>query len=367
MRVLMDAHMLGAHETGNETYVRNLLQALGKRDDVEVFAAVLPDQVGLARSLGVTPAPLADTSDIRRLVSGLNGLAREHRVDLMHVTYVGPLVPACPVVVTVHDVSFRRFPRFFSPRERLLFATLLPWTLRRAAAVITVSQHARSEILHFYPHLEGCIHVTLEAADPAFRPLPALEVEKALHRLGIRQSYVLAVGNLQPRKNLVRLVKAFAQADVASRVQLVIVGQAQWQASTVVETVRDLGLESAVCFTGYVGLEDLVALYSGAALFCYPSLYEGFGLPILEAMACGAPVMASKITSLPEVAGDAAILVDPLNVSAMADAMRTVLGDAAKAQALRERGLARAAELGWDRTADGTVGCYRRVLDLVQE
>jgi glycosyltransferase involved in cell wall biosynthesis len=365
MRVLVDAHMLGARETGNETYVRNLLQALGKRDDVEVIAAVLPEAVGLAQSLGVTPAPLANASDIKRLVTGLNGLAREHRVDLMHVTYVGPLKPARPVVVTVHDVSFRRFPRFFSPRERVLFATLLPLTLRRAAAVITVSQHARSEILHFYPYLEDRTHVTLEAADPIFRPLPELEVEEVLHRLGVRQPYVLAVGNLQPQKNLVRLLQAFAQADVACRALLVVVGQAQWHASTVVETVRDLGLGTAVRFTGYVRLEDLVALYGGAALFCYPSLYEGFGLPILEAMACGAPVMASNATSLPEVAGEAALLVEPLDVPAMAGAIRAVLSDSARARHLRERGLARAAELGWERTAEGTAACYRRVIGLL--
>jgi len=363
MRVLVDAHMLGAHETGNETYVRNLLQALGKRDDVEAIAAVLPDRVDLAQSLGVTPATLPGTADVRRLASGLNRLARDHRADLMHVTYVGPPAPARPLVVTVHDVSFRRFPRFFSPRERLLFATLLPWTVLRAAAVITVSQHARSEIVHFYPNLEDRVHVTLEAADPVFRPLPAPKVTEALRRLGICQPYVLAVGNLQPRKNLIRLVQAFAQAEIAPRVRLVVAGQAQWKASRVVQAVEVLGLEGAVRFTGYVRVQDLVALYTGAALFCYPSLYEGFGLPILEAMACGAPVMASDATSLPEVAGDAAMLVDPLDVSAMAEGMRTVLGDAARAKALRKQGIARASELGWDRTADATVACYRRALE----
>jgi len=362
MRVLIDAHMLGARETGNETYIRNLLQALGRRDQVEIAAAVHPEQVAFVRSLGVKAAPLPDTSDVKRLTVGLNRLAREHGADLMHVTYVAPPVADCPVVVTVHDVSFRRFPRFFSPRERLLFATLFPWTLRRAAGVITVSQHARSEILHFYPYLKDRVYVTFEAADPAFRLVRQNEVEEALGRLGVRSPYVLAVGNLQPRKNLVRLVQAFAQADVASRTQLVVVGQAQWQASAVVKTIEDLGLRRVVRLTGYVSVENLVALYNGAALFCYPSLYEGFGLPVLEAMACGAPVVSSNATSMPEVAADAALLVNPLDVSEMAGAIRAVLDDPARAETLRARGLARAEQLGWDQTADATLACYRRVL-----
>ncbi len=367
MRVLMDAHMLGAHETGNETYVRNLLQALGKRDDVEVFAAVLPDQVGLARSLGVTPAPLADTSDIRRLVRGLNGLAREHRVDLMHVTYVGPLRPACPTVVTVHDVSFRRFPDYFSPRVRLLLATLLPWTLRRAAGVITVSEHARQEILHFYPFLGDRVGVTLEAADPQYHRLDKAEVAETLRRLGVAQPYLLAVGNLQPRKNLVRLVQAYVEADLSPRASLVIVGQAQWQASDVVAAIDAAGLGDSVKLTGYVSDDDLVALYSGASVFCYPSLYEGFGLPVLEAMACGAPVVASETTSMPEVAGGAALLVDPYQVADLARAMRAILDDEGLADSLRQRGLARAAALTWERTAEQTVACYRAALTHAQK
>lgn len=367
MRILVDAHMLGAHETGNETYIRNLLQSLGQRDDVSVVAAVHPEQVELARSLGVTAAPLPNTFDLERLAGGLNRLAREHGADLMHVTYVGPFWPACPVVVTVHDVSFRRFPRFFAPHERALFATLFPWTLRRAALAITVSQHAQREIVHFYPFLKGRVDVTFEAPDPMFRRLDEKAVARVLARLDIRAPYVLAVGNLQPRKNLVRLVQAFAQAGIAPGIHLVVVGQAQWQASEVMATIQALGLQDAVRLTGYVDTEDLVALYNGAVLFCYPSLYEGFGLPILEAMACGTPVITSNVASMPEVAGDAALLVDPYDVAMLSEAIKAVLGDAALAQTLRERGLARAAELGWDQTSAATVRCYQRALGRGQE
>ena len=363
MRVLVDAHMLGSHETGNEAYIRNLLRALARRDDVDILAAVLPSEVARVEEMGVAAAPLARESDFWRLAKGLNGLAREHGADLMHVTYVGPLLPICPLVVTVHDVSFRRFPSYFAPRVRLLFATLLPATLRRAARVITVSQHARQEILRYYPHLQGRVGVTFEAADPIFRRLDGALVAETLDRLGVAPPYVLAVGNLQPRKNLARLVQAFAEAGVAADARLVIVGQAQWQASDVTAAIEEARLGNAVKLTGYVSDDDLVALYNGAALFCYPSLYEGFGLPVAEAMACGAPVVASNVTSIPEVAGDAALLADPYDVTAMAQAIGAVLQDDALAASLRQRGLARAAPLTWDQTAEQTVACYWEALN----
>jgi len=362
MRVLVDAHMLGSRETGNETYIRNLLRALATRDDVDVIAAVPKGQVDVAERLGVVAAPLRRDSDIWRLTCGLNALARRHAVDLMHVTYVGPLRPVCRMVVTVHDVSFRRFPSYFTPRARLLFATWLPWTLRRAAGVITVSEHARQEILRFYPYLGDCVGVTQEAADPQYHRLGKAEVAEALGRLGVAQPYLLAVGNLQPRKNLVRLIQAFVRAEVAAHTRLVIVGQAQWQASDVMAAIDAAGLGDSVKLTGYVSDDDLVALYSGAALFCYPSLYEGFGLPVLEAMACGAPVVASETTSIPEVAGDAALLVDPHQVADLARALRAVLDDEGLAASLRQRGLARAAAMTWERTAEQTAACYRKAL-----
>jgi glycosyltransferase involved in cell wall biosynthesis len=362
LRVLIDAHMVGAGETGNETYVANLIHHLPPLPAVQCAAAVTPRHAGGFTS-AATQLPLRPPGDWLRLLYTLPGLCRQWRADLLHVTYIAPFWLPCPFVVTVHDVVFKRHPEFFSPRDRLLFATLLPSTLHGARAIVTLSQHARQEIVHFFPTVKHKVFVTHGAAGEHCRVVddqPRLAEVRA--RYGIRPRFVLAVGNVQPRKNLVRLIKAFAICANQPELQLVIVGRAQWRSSTVHAAVQALGLEDRVRFTGYVPDADLVLLYNAAALFVYPSLYEGFGLPILEAMACGVPVVASGTSAMPEVAGAAALLVDPQQVEQIAHSMRRVLAEPDLAAMLRQRGLEQAARFEWGQTAQDTVAVYRTVL-----
>jgi glycosyltransferase involved in cell wall biosynthesis len=267
------------------------------------------------------------------------------------------------MVVTVHDVSFKHHPEFFSARDRLLFATLLPITLRRAAAVITVSNHAQQAILRAYPYVSGRVHVAWNAPSPIFRPIAQPELLLSIRRrYGIRNGFVLAVGNIQPRKNLVRLIQAFAAIRQQwESLQMVIVGQAQWRSSAAYHEVKHLGLEQDVIFPGYVTEEELVLLYNAAQVFVYPSIYEGFGLPILEAMACGTPVVASNTTSMPEVAGEAALLVSPHNPEDIAGAMNMLLHDPRLRRTLRARGLEQANRFSWTKTARQTLAVYRAV------
>lgn len=352
--------MLGHRETGNETYVRGLLSGLASFDGVAVAAAVPPEfQIDGSLPRSVTCLPLPTSSSVRRLSGDLARLSERWKADIVQASYVAPYRLRCPVVVSVHDVSFRRFPEYFSWRDRLLFSTLLESSLRRAAAILTLSSHAQDEIRYFYPKLRAPVHVVPAAPSEVFRPLDSGTVSRTLSRHHVRRPFFLAVGNVQPRKNLVRLVQAFAEVQRGRPdVQLVLVGPSGFRASSLHDTIVGLGLADAVRLLGYVSDDDLAGLYNGAIALVYPSVYEGFGLPVVEAMACGRPVIAANTSSLPEVAGDAALLVDPFDVSALSAAMERLLANPDEAKELAGRGLARVPQFSWRRTAAAALAAF---------
>lgn len=369
MRVLIDAHMAGMGETGNETYVVGLLHALSRLPSVQCAAAVAAGQPlpPVLASSPIDVLPLRSTNNWERLAVGLPSLCRQWHADILHVSYTGPLCCPCPMVVAVHDVSFRRHPEFFSLRDRLLFRTLLAATLHRADAVITISASSQADIASFYPYTRPKLHRTYLAAGQRFRPM-GKQVGQVCRQYGISRDFVLAVGNLQPRKNLERIILAFRQllSSGQTDVQLVLAGKDEGLASHLQREAADLIESQQLVLTGYVPDEDLPALYNNARLLVYPSLYEGFGLPVLEAMACGTPVVTSDTSSLPEAAGDAALLVDPLQGDEIAQAMLRILTDARLALALSERGLRQASRFSWQRTAQETALVYQAVLDQQQ-
>ncbi len=370
-RIGIDAHMAGSRETGNETYVLNLLRTLPKVDAERRF-----EYEATVLAAGMTLRSLVQETNTRivrvrpalslvRIPASMPLVAMRDRLSLLHMTYVVPPLCPCPTVVTVHDIAFRLHPDYFPPRLRLMLSMLVPFSMRRADRVITVSNSARQDILDHYDIPADRVVVTHEAAAPQYRVLADSELlEGVKARYQIHKDFLLAVGNLQPRKNLHRLVQAYGQLpdSVRGRYLLVIAGQALWQHSAVFEVVSERGLQSDVLFTGYVPDEDLVALYNAASLFLYPSLYEGFGLPVLEAMACGTPVVTSSVSSLPEVAGDAALLVDPQDVSQLASAIEAILSNPDLARRLSERGLRRASLFSWERTALETLEVYAGIL-----
>jgi glycosyltransferase involved in cell wall biosynthesis len=378
MKVAIDAHMVGERETGNETYTLNLVRAL----------LALPDEVThpLSFSLYTThparlhaqlsPADHARVRQIRpaaaslRIPFGMPAATRRDGIDLLHVTYVAPPLGSCPFVVTVHDISYTRYPQFFSPRDRWMLSTLVPLTMRRAARIITVSNHARQEIIDRYGIAPARVAVTYEAAAAQFTGVhDPVQLAGVRARYGVPAAgrYLLALGNLQPRKNMRRLVEAFArlrsQAETTD-VQLVIAGKALWRESEVYAAVERLQLTDRVHFVGYVADEDLPALYSGALAFVYPSLYEGFGLPPLEAMACGTPVVCTNVASLPEVVGNAARLITPTDVEDLAQALHAVATDDGLRAALIAQGQHRVAQFSWQRCAAETLAVYREALGL---
>jgi glycosyltransferase involved in cell wall biosynthesis len=357
--------LIGSREAGNETYTLSLLQALSQLPGVKCGAAILPNTILPEYLSDVEPVPLRSSNNWGRILYALRVACRDWCADILHVNYIAPFFVSCPIVTTVHDVSFKRFPEFFSLRDRLLFATLLPVTLRRVSAVIAVSHHAKQEIVDVYRFLKDKVYVTMEASNPMFGLVrdEAL-LQSARLRYGIHSDYVLAVGNLQPRKNLSRLISAFDRARREIKcVQLVIVGKDQWRFSHIYDAVKKYSLENDVVFTGYIPDKELVLLYNSAKVFVYPSLYEGFGLPILEAMSCGVPVVTSNVSSVPEVAGGCALLVDPNSVDQIACAILQILNNNDLALSLSEKGLERVKQFSWLKTAQETLTVYKKVLD----
>ncbi|HEY8478157.1 MAG TPA: glycosyltransferase family 1 protein [Chloroflexota bacterium] len=296
---------------------------------------------------------------------------RRHRLALVHdPTGVAPLllVRGARRVATVHDVIPYVLPETSTTLDRWVYRYWLPRVVRALDAVITVSRHSKADIQRFLRVDPARVHVVPEGVHPRYRPVAREAALATLARYGIRAPYILFVGSVEERKNLPRLLEAYAALRAwSTRWTLVVVGARQWRSSPAFETVRRLGLGPHVRFTGFVPEDDLPALYAGADLFVFPSLYEGFGLPVLEAMACGTPVVASNAASLPEVAGDAALLVDPRAVDALGAAMRRVLTDEGLARALRARGLERARAFTWDRAARLTLAVYQEVLHGVVE
>jgi len=364
MRIGIDAHMLGSRETGNETYVRNLLRSLATIDSENQYISYLLNRNAVSDlDLGsnFSQRQMRLVPSIVRIPLALPLAARRDRLDLLHVTYIAPPICSCPTVVTVHDISYEFFPEAFSLRDRIILSSFVPGSARRAARVIAVSEQTRDDLVRVYKLDPARIRVIYEAPASMYRRLSdRAQIRRVLDRYGIMRDYILAVGNLQPRKNLPRLISAYDALRRRGEIQhlLVIVGQAGWHGDEVLGSALKSPWGRDIVFPGFVPDADLVELYNGAAAFVYPSLYEGFGLPLLEAMACGTPVICSNVASLPEVAGDAAIQVDPTDVAGLAGAIRGLLGNSSLAAELGMRGAARAAQFSWERTARETLAGY---------
>jgi glycosyltransferase involved in cell wall biosynthesis len=284
--------------------------------------------------------------------------------ELFHATeHLLPPLHSAATVLTVHDMIFTLFPQ---TQKRLNFWYLnatMPLYCRRADAIITVSECSKQDIVTHY-HLDPAkVTVIHEAAGPEFRPASAADQERVRQRYGLPEQFLIHVGVIEPRKNLIRLVEALQRLrDEGLSIPLVVVGPKGWLYGDFFQRLEQLQVRDAVCFPGYVPLADLAAVYSAARLAAMPSVYEGFGLPVLEAMACGTPVVCSSASSLPEIGGDAARYFDPLSEEEIAAAIRAVWTDPTLHAAMRHQGLAQASLFSWQRAAHETLAVYERIL-----
>ncbi|NDD63781.1 MAG: glycosyltransferase family 1 protein [Acidobacteria bacterium] len=378
-RIGIDAHAIGARQGGNETYIRNLILALTRIDQENRYTVYLASREAAAewRERFAADAPnfgvrlLPPPTPIVRAPVALALELRRRPVDLLHVQYTAPPFCPAPVVATIHDLAFEHYPETFTRRGSWQLRLTVRYTARRAARLLTVSEFSREDLLRTYGLPAGKVVVTHNGVEPQFNPGPksADEAERVAHRYGLREGYLLALGSLQPRKNLARLIKAYAalrrtRPDLTP--PLVIAGRELWLTGDIYREIdRELAGEPwrrDIVFTGYVPETDLPALYRGARMLVYPSLFEGFGLPPVEAMACGTPVITSRTGSLPEVCGEAASYVDPLRVESITAAMLELLDDESLRRRLIGLGLEQARRFDWQETAVRTRAVYDSIL-----
>jgi glycosyltransferase involved in cell wall biosynthesis len=366
VRIGIDARLAAAQRTGIGSYTGNLLAALGRLAGPDEFVLFSDEPLAGFSGARFANAVIPVKRRLLWTFGALPGACRRQRLDLFHGTtnFELPAFTGCPLVATVHDLIPLRCPEAVSRRYRLLFRLLIGRTIRAARRVIAVSEFTRRDILERYPAGAGKIVVVPNGVDPGFGSVGDPEADRRVReRHGITGRYLLFVGVFEPRKNVPLLVDAFEilrhTHPEAADLQLVLAGGAGWQGAAIAEAVASRGLEPAVRLLGFVPDADLPALYRGATLALVPSQYEGFGLPALEAMACGAPVLSSDATALPETVGDAAELFTPGDPGLLARSIAGLIARPERLAQLRERGLARAAVFTWERTAAQTLAVYR--------
>ena len=371
MTIYFDISAAVHHRAGLGRYAESLARAL---------LPLLEDHLAFFynREAGIEPLPGLETAPAHtvdlgykpwRMLVWLGQLSRAgfNRLvpgaTLFHATE-HLLLPlrGVPTVLTVHDLIFRRYPAHHKRLNRWYLNATMPLYCRRAGHIIAVSEQSKRDLIAAYGISPAKITVIYEAADTRFRPQPPETVAAIRERYGLPDRYMLFVGTIEPRKNLGRVLAAFEQLHAEGLTDaLVIVGKRGWLYDNFFARLESSPAKSAVIFPGFVPDADLPAVYAGAQALAFPSEFEGFGLPVLEAMACGTPVVCSNTSSLPEVAGEAAVLVDPLDLEALTAGLRRILTNPDLACDLRVRGLAQAARFSWERAAKETLAVYLRL------
>lgn len=371
MRFSIDAHAIGRNLTGNEVYIRNLIHGFATLDAESEFIAYV-SEAEAQRSLppGFRSRRVARNPFVR-LGWDLTRCVRADRPDLLHVQYTAPLNCSSNIVVSVHDVSFVEHPEYFPPARAFQLRTTVERTVRRASCVLTPSDYSARAIRRAYNLPDEQVVVTPNGVSSQFRPLPR---ERALpvvrKRFGIPGPYIFTVGDLQPRKNQVGLIDAFERLIETTPMlphHLVLAGQDSWYGGQVKSKAARSRYRDRIHFTGFVTDDELLQLYVGCDVFAFPSFYEGFGLPILEAMACGRAVVCSATTACGEVADSAALLFDPRDTVDMMQALRDLLVDPELRARIERLGIARAGQFQWRNAARKTLDVYYEVAGRTPE
>jgi glycosyltransferase involved in cell wall biosynthesis len=371
LHIAIDAHSVGAELGGNESYAINLIEALARIDQTNLYTLYVTKAAAIERFADRWPnfavRRTLPHTPLVRIPLTLSRELRRHPVDLLHVQYTAPPFAPCPIITTIHDLAFEHLPETFNRRSWMQMRLTVRRTARRAAHIITVSDYSRDDIIRTYKLPPERITVTPEAAAESFFPVTnETELKRIRETYGIQENYILSLSSIQPRKNLVRLIEAYScLRGVRPKVklpQLVLVGKRGWLEHETFQAAERSALGREILFTGYVPERDLAALYSGAICFVYPSYFEGFGLPVVEAMQCGVPVIVGNQTSLPEVVGDAGLLFDPFDTQALVNALTTVLNNSEYRASLSAKGLERSRNFNWRNTALMTLGVYERAV-----
>jgi glycosyltransferase involved in cell wall biosynthesis len=372
MRIGIDATALPPQLSGAGNYIVNLTNALVRLDNANEYVLFVKP---IHRALFVPNERVQiDSVDLTNRIQRvaweqmvLPRLARQSDLSVLHSPhYTMPLTLGCASVVTFHDMTFFLYPAMHKLYKRFFFCSMIHLSARRASALIADSESTRQDIVKILKLDASKVTTVPLGVSPSYRPIDektALERIKSKYHLP--DKFVLYIGMLEPRKDLPTLVRAFKTLiEQGSMHKLVIVGRKGWMYDDLFRSVASLDLTERVVFTGYVPEEDLPLLYNAADVFVYPSIYEGFGLPVLEALACGTPVITSNISSMPEILGEAGILVKPEEADGLADAMSRVTQDGELRKRLVRQGLERAKLFTWDRAAQATLAVYERAVSV---
>jgi glycosyltransferase involved in cell wall biosynthesis len=368
--IAFDVTMAPARPTGGSLYALNLARTLPRIDlDHEYVIYARSHSLELLGRISdaATVVDVGTLPRMRRYLWEQTQLPldlRRRGVALLHSPhYTLPVTCPCPRVVTIHDLTFFLLPGRFKPTRRLPYQLATRAGSLLAKRVIVPSQSTANDLRRVLGTSSRKIAITPEGAAPEFHPVQPDQAQAVATRYGLPPGYLLSLGTQEPNKNRGAIIQALARLVAEGRdLQLAVVGGGGWRTETERAEIEGLGLSGRIHYTGYVAQADLAAIYSAASVFLFPSLHEGFGLAALEAMACGVPVVTSNTSSLPEVVGDAALLIDPQRPEALAAAVGSILDDAMLAQRLREAGPARAAGFSWEKCAVATVAIYREVL-----
>ncbi|PIZ61679.1 hypothetical protein COY16_06245 [Candidatus Roizmanbacteria bacterium CG_4_10_14_0_2_um_filter_39_13] len=340
MKVILDGHMVGTKEGGNARYVQNLYKALFDRRDIDVVLYTGDKNEG----------------NLYRLCVGLPNMARKIHADIIHSTYISPFLKTTKTVITVHDFSFYRYPKFFTLREQIIFSTLLPWSINNADAIIVPTEFVKEESLEFSPKMANKTGVIHDASDPVFTTISKKKYSQYLiEKFYLKKKYYLCLSSVNPKKNIEAIIQGVRLLrEHYSDFELVIAGVLPhgFDKSSVPPWVRILG---------FVSDHDLAMLYNGCEVFIYLPLYEGFGLPVLEALQSGAKVIGSRIPPICEVGGNAVTMVDPNSIGELVQVLKklTTSSQTPKQQMLRR---AVVKKYSWQKTADETVKIYKKIL-----
>lgn len=367
MKIAIDVHSLGSQSGGNETYCRQLLRGLAQSpgtNQYELFytnpSALNQEDTG-SGAFHFTPIP---KNPIVRICAVLPRLLAQTKPDVFHAQYVLPPFVKTKTVLAIHDLAHEHFPEFFHPVEAFRMNKLVRWSAKRASHIMTISEFSAADIARRFDLPRERITVAHLAASPDFHPRDKAQSREYLARkYSLTFPFILYVGRIQARKNLPRLVEAYARLRKQGLdAKLVLVGKKDWQSEQLLEKIKELGLEDSVVFPGFVPFDDLPLFYNAAEVFVFPSFFEGFGLPVVESMASGVPTITSLGSSLEEVAGDGALLIDPSDTDSITDALGKVLGDPGLRQDLAIRGLKRSKEFTAGNLAEKALAVYRSLV-----
>jgi len=364
MRFSVDAHAIGQHLTGNETYIRNLLNCFEVLDREAEFITYISREEAIADVPERFQKRRVSVNPFVRLGYDLPRRVAEDRPNLLHVQYTAPLACAVPIVVSVHDVSYLEHPKYFTSFRALQLRVTVRRTVRAASCVLTPSEFSKQRILDAYKLPDEKVVVLPNGVSSVFHPVAREVAQRGMRTKLPAAPFVLTVGDLQPRKNHLGLISAFEdliRAHPQLPHHLVIVGKDTWYAPTVSAAAKKSQVADRIHFTGFVDDEEVRRLYGACDLFVYPSFYEGFGLPILEAMACGRAVACSNTSAMPEVADSAALLFDPSSQRELVFAMRDLLLNPELRQRMERLGVQRAAMFSWTSSAAKTLDLYYAV------